>query len=113
MIAAAALVMGMLFVGIAPASAEWCSGLANYTDWHEGDGALFVYRGLGNPNPYAVAIRYNGSIVPDADYGVQTYTGPQGDLQNGWIVYHISTRWLITHPGWNDDWRWSVRACFR
>jgi hypothetical protein len=93
-------------------AAEWCSGLANYTDYYNGKPALFVYKG-NNPHPYAVAVRFNGQIVPDAGNGVQTYTGPQFEPGNGWIGYYISTRWTWVYYNWNDDWRWSVRACFR
>jgi len=94
-------------------AAGWCQAFASYTDWYNGKRALFVYRGRGNPNPYAVSVYYNGESVPNAGNGVQTYSGPQVDLKNGWVGYYVSTRWAWSHPNWNDDWRWEVRGCIR
>lgn len=105
--------LAILIIGSVTGSvaAGWCQSFSSYTDWKDNKPAVFVYKGRGNPNPVSVEIQYNGAKVANAGNGVQTYSGPQFDLNNGWVGYYISTRWYWTHPGWNDDWRWVVRGC--
>jgi hypothetical protein len=92
-------------------AATWCGKLSSYTTWYGSKPALFVWKGQNRGNPYAVSVYYNGSSVPNSASGVQTYSGPQIDLGNGWVGYYIAKRFYLYHSNWNDDWRWEVRGC--
>jgi hypothetical protein len=72
--------------------------------------ALFVWKGKGRGNPYAVSVWYNGKSVPNSDSAIVT-TSPQIDDGNGWVGYFLAKRWYFFNPGWDDDWRWEVRGC--
>lgn len=97
--------------------AAWCGKLGSYTAifWNgwEPKPTLFVWKnGKGKPNPYNLTVKYNGKVVPNSDDGVKTSSGPQQDLGNGWVGYHIAKRFYIpTGMQWDDDWRWEVYGC--
>lgn len=92
--------------------AKWCGRLSSYTTWYNGKPILFVWKGNGRGNPTAVSVYYDGKTVPNSGNGVQTYSGPQADSQNGWVGYYISTRYrTFIARNWDDDWRWEVRGC--
>ena len=103
----------------APSSAAWCGRLSSYTTsyWSTVERIwkpiLYVWKGQGRGNPYAMSVWYNGLLggyVPNADDGIRM-SSPQVDNGSGWVGYFIAKRWYLIHPSWDDDWRWEVRAC--
>lgn len=93
------------------ANKAWCGRLSSYTTWYSGKPILYVWKGKGRGNPYAVSVWYNNRSVPNSGNGVQTSSGPQVDLRNGWVGYFIAKRFYLTNWQWDDDWRWEVRGC--
>ena len=95
----------------------WCGRLSSYTTWYYSTverawkPILYVWKGKGKGNPYAVSVYYNDRYVSNGPDGVQTYSGPQVDPGNGWVGYFIAKRFYLFNPGWDDDWRWEVRGC--
>jgi hypothetical protein len=95
----------------------WCGRLSSYTTWYYSSvekiwkPILYVWKGKGKGNPYAVSVYFDGKTVPNDGSGVQTFTGPQVDPGDGWVGYFIAKRFYLTHPKWDDDWRWEVRGC--
>jgi hypothetical protein len=93
-----------------PSAAVWCGKLSSYTTWWKSKPILYVWKGKGRGNPYAVSVYFDGKYVANADNGIRV-DSPQVDNNNGWVGYFLSTRWYLTHSKWDDDRRWEVRAC--
>lgn len=102
----------------------WCGSLSSYTSyfWAANEKkwkpTLYVWKGKGRQNPTSVSVKYTNKsnvvvTVPNSTWGVIT-TAPQVDPENGWVGYHIATRWYDFpqyNTQWDDDWRWKVRGC--
>ena len=91
-------------------SARWCGEMHAYTHWYGTKPILKVWKGQGKGNPYYVSVWYGENYVPNSGSGIVT-TSPQVDTNDGWVGYYISTRWYLTHPGWNNDANWEARGC--
>ena len=79
-------------------------------NWYGTKPILKVWKGQGKGNPYYVSVWYGENYVPNSGSGIVT-TSPQVDTNDGWVGYYISTRWYLTHPGWNNDANWEARGC--
>lgn len=118
------MVLIMLFSSIAhaypvqaaPTASAWCGKMSSYTTSYWSDvekiwkPILYVWKGNGKGNPYAVSMYFDGKYVPDADNAIRVGS-PQVDNNDGWVGYFIAKRWYLTHPKWDDDARWEVRGC--
>jgi hypothetical protein len=101
------------------ANTAWCGRLSSYATWYYSNveriwkPILYVWRGQGRGNPYAVSVYFNNQYVSNSGDGVQTWSGPQVDTGNGWVGYFIAKRFYMwpTNWQWDDDWRWGVRGC--
>lgn len=106
----------------------WCGSLGEYSAWyHTGSWrdpfdpvkmTLFVWKGKDRPDPRNLTVKFKRSdntvvTVPNGQKGVQTWSGPQVDLKNGWVGYFISKTWVLNNAKltWDDDWRWDVTGC--
>lgn len=105
---------------------RWCGSLGEYTSWHNTGSwfdplkqTLFVWKGGKDKlSPTDLTVKFTRSdrkvvTVPNSQKGVQTYSGPQVDLKNGWVGYFISKTWVLENAKltWDDDWRWDVTGC--
>ncbi len=74
----------VFFVGAQPANAQpttehpvssvadkaWCGRLSSYTTRYSGKPILYVWKGKGRGNPYAVSVWYNNRSVPNSGSGM-------------------------------------------
>ncbi|CAN5208355.1 hypothetical protein BH09PAT2_BH09PAT2_05140 [soil metagenome] len=113
-----AVVLAMFTLPKIPtAQAQSCRYLGVYTSYWLGKPAIWIQAGQNPPTPSRMTIGYfSGSAVETVpspnDWGVRTDApAVQNPNGNGWYTYFIATRWIWTHPKWDDDWRWTVRYC--